>query len=546
MFFLFYIFLQLESYFKPIDTGLAIHLVSWVIIATVHGYGAAWIAIRMLFRPRKPVKFLGLTVFPQGMIPRHRSRMAKAIGKAVGEELVSQETVLEELFEKEFLQNKIRGVVTSYTDELLTQNYPSLIEALPKNLQSTVQDSISTLQTKIGSYIGNVIKSEETVESISGFVERRVDEVLSKTVSEAVTDETYEKVLDFLETRIKSVVREPALEEKIREFIGKRVHDLAHTETPLEEMFTDEAIKLLKEKATEQIEPIVRQLADLATEDRTKNQISSLIKKEVHTYYENLPFVKKIFVSRENLLREVDDLVDDSLPKRIEETLQGDFFAEEASSFVNKTIDATLKRPLPDLIGTIAEDQLENLKNQVSKNILKVLQGDEMQNSISAYLTDSLEKIRPQKIGAILKSAHPEAANRIKETLSGGMINILENEDTTKIINSVLSKQIDSLINAPIGKLSNHISEEQVRKTGDSLTNTIVDAAKQKLPQAIKDFDIGGVVRDKVNNYPAEKLESLVMSIAKEHLRTIELFGALFGFVIGVGQAIQFYFFAAR
>jgi uncharacterized membrane protein YheB (UPF0754 family) len=61
-----------------------------VIFATVHGYFGAWLAVRMLFRPRNPVKFLGLTVFPQGMIPRHRARLAEAIGKAVGEELVSQ------------------------------------------------------------------------------------------------------------------------------------------------------------------------------------------------------------------------------------------------------------------------------------------------------------------------------------------------------------------------------------------------------------------------------------------------------------------------
>ena len=54
----------------------------------------AWLAVRMLFRPRKPIKLLGLTVFPQGMIPRHRERLAAAIGKAVGDELVSQETPL--------------------------------------------------------------------------------------------------------------------------------------------------------------------------------------------------------------------------------------------------------------------------------------------------------------------------------------------------------------------------------------------------------------------------------------------------------------------
>ncbi len=527
---------------EPIVKDIRFQALSLVIIATFHGYGAAWLAVRMLFRPRRPVKFLGITVFPQGMIPRHRTRMAKAIGKAVGEELVSQETVLEELFEKEFLHRKIQGVVNSYTHDLLTQNHPSLIEALPDNLRQPVLDSLSAIQARIGSYVGNIVKSEETLDSIEGFISNRVDEVLSQTVSETVTDESYGNILNFLETRIRTVVREPALEKKIGEFIGDRVDDLANTETPLINMFTPEAIALLKEKAVEQIEPIVHQLSELATEDRTKNQISSLIKKEVHTYYEQLPFVKKIFVSRENLLREVDDLVDDSLPKRLEETLKGDFFAEEAERFVGKTIDSTLARPLPDLIGKIAPEQLDRLKEQITRNILRVLQGDEMQKSISAYLADSLETIRPQKIGELLYSAHPEATIKIKETLSTGLIGILENEDTSRIINSVLEKQIESLIHTPIGKLSNHLSETQFLAAGESLTNTIIDTAKAKLPEAIREFDIGGVVRDKVNNYPAEKLESLVMSVAKEHLRTIELFGAVLGFILGIGQALQFYF----
>ncbi|MGI8545493.1 MAG: DUF445 family protein, partial [Aridibacter sp.] len=298
-----------------------------------------------------------------------------------------------------------------------------------------------------------------------------------------------------------------------------------------------------KEKAAEQIEPIVHQLAGLATEDRTKKQIGALIKKEVHNYYEQLPFIKKFFVSRDNLLSEVDDLVDESLPKRIEETLQGDFFAEEAKNFVSKTIDNTLNRPLPDLIGTIAPEQLENIKSQLTKSILSLIQSDEMQNSISAYLTDSLEKLRPQKIGELLYSVHPETTIKIKLKLAQGLVKILNNQDTTKIIHSVLSKQIQNLIHTPIGKLSTHISEEKVRDAGESLTNTIINAAKQKLPEAIQEFDIGGVVRDKVNNYPAEKLESLVLSVAKEHLTKIELFGAFFGLIIGIGQAIQFYLY---
>ena len=37
-------------------------------------------------------------------------------------------------------------------------------------------------------------------------------------------------------------------------------------------------------------------------------------------------------------------------------------------------------------------------------------------------------------------------------------------------------------------------------------------------------------------------LKELVLSVAQHHLKTIELFGAIIGFFIGVGQAIYFWF----
>ncbi len=525
---------------------LGVQITSLILFATIHGYLGAWLAVRMLFRPRNPVKFLGLTVFPQGMIPRHRDRLADAVGKAVGEELVSQETIIEQLFEKEFLRRKIQSVIDSYTNEILSQNYPSLIETLPANVREPVLDAITSLQSKIFEHIESVLKSEETVESISGFVERRVDEVLSRRISETFDEENTNKILGFLETRIRSAVKEPALEQKIRDFIGRRIDDLTNTQTPLGEMFTEDAVAILREKAVEQIEPIIHQLAEIATAERTRSQISSLIKREVHDYYEQLPFFKKIFVSRDNLLKEVDDLVNESLPKRVEETLRGDFFAREIQNFLNSTINNAMARPLPEIIGKIAPEQLEKLKGQISKRILTLLQGDEMMNSVSAYLTDTLEKLRPHSIDAILQTLHPESEEKLKKLLSNGLIKILSRDETSKIINSVLSRQIEKFLAAPIGKLSDHISEEKVRHAGHSLTETIISAAKEKLPEAIKEFDIGGVVREKINNYPSEKLEALVLSVAKEHLRKIELFGALFGLIIGIAQAVQFYFFARR
>src|SRR5438105_12841447 len=98
----------------PITFKIMISL-AIIVIATVHGYGAAWLAIWMLFHPYRPLKFLGVTVWPQGMIPRHRERLAQSIGNAVGNELVSQETVFNALFGTSFFQRKVEDFVNAYT-----------------------------------------------------------------------------------------------------------------------------------------------------------------------------------------------------------------------------------------------------------------------------------------------------------------------------------------------------------------------------------------------------------------------------------------------
>ncbi len=530
----------IEPFFKDLRVQIAL----LILFATLHGYAGAWLAVRMLFRPRKPVKFLGLTVFPQGMIPRHRERLAGAIGKAVGQELVSQDTILEQLTGKDFLRKKIQNVVDSYTNELLSQDYPSLIEALPKNVRASILDAISALQTKLAEHIKTILKSEESLDAIRGFVTRRVDDVLGKRVSEVIDNETFAKIVGFLDERVRTAIGAKSFETNISDFISRRLDELINSETPLAQMFTDDAVALLKEKANEQIEPAIRQLSELAAAEKTRTQIGALIKREVHDYYENLSFFKKIFVSRETLLAEVDGLVNESLPKRIEETLRGDLFAEEARVFISSSIDNALAKPLPVVIGKVAPDQLARLKGQVTKSVLSLLQSDETMGGITSYVRETLEKLRPHSIDSILRTIHPESEEKLKTMLSNGLLDILAREETSNIVNEMLAAQIDRLLSTPIGKLGDHIAEDKLREASTSLTDAIIAAVHAKLPDAIAEFDVGSVVREKIRNYPAEKLESLVLSVAKEHLRTIEFCGAVFGFAVGVLQAIQFYIYA--
>ena len=267
-----------------------------------------------------------------------------------------------------------------------------------------------------------------------------------------------------------------------------------------------------------------------------------LIKREVDEYYEQLSFFKKIFVSRVKIHHEVDEMVNDTLPHRIEEYLRGEAFEQEAERFLNTTVDDVLSRPINEIIGQIAHDKLEFIKEQIAERVLALARSQELATTVSAYLTDALHRLRPHTLRALMQHLNPESAQRLKNFLSTSLLAVFAREETARTINNILSAQVERLLVAPIGRLSDHVPEDAVHKLTAALTEKITVAARERLPALIAEFDVGGLVRKKVSEYPIEKLEALVLSVAQHHLKTIELFGAVIGFWIGVGQAIYFWF----
>ena len=513
-----------------------------VFVATIHGYGAAWLAVRMLFRPHRPVKVLGLTVWPQGMIPRHRERLAQTIGNAVGNELVSQETVVHALFETGFFRRKVEGFVATYTDELLNKNYTTFLDAVPRGVRAPVLDALAALQLRIAEHIAGALRSEETAEAVSRFIDRRVDEILSQRLSEAVSPETFEQVLGFVENRFRGVVTERGFGSKVREFVSGRVDELAASQATLAEMFTPDSVAVIKERIDSQVPPIVQHLTEIATNRTTRKTIGALIKREVDDYYQQLSFFKKIFISRDRVHREVDDLVNKTLPRRVGEYLSGEAFERQAEDFLNSTIDGVLARPVNELVGNISPDKLELIKDQITERILAVARSPELSTSVSAYATDALQRLKPHSLRALLEHARPDSAEQLKGFLSRGLMGVLSRDETARTINSILTAQVEKLLVAPIGRVGDLVPEEKVRRASVLLAERIEAAARERLPGAIAEFDIGGIVREKVSGYPIKKLEDLVLSVAKHHLRTIELFGLVIGFFIGVVQAALLYF----
>ncbi len=101
------------------------------------GWVTNYLAIKFLFRPRSPLKVGPLLI--QGVIPRRRQELARAVGEVVATELLSREQIASALNSPEIRANvaEIAGEVAGRR----VSNY-QLLSPLPRGLRERIAASV--------------------------------------------------------------------------------------------------------------------------------------------------------------------------------------------------------------------------------------------------------------------------------------------------------------------------------------------------------------------------------------------------------------------
>ncbi|MBS5798688.1 MAG: DUF445 family protein [Clostridiales bacterium] len=186
------------------------------------GYITNGIAIKMLFRPLRPLYLFGKRVpFTQGIIPKERDRIAHSVGEVVARELINQETLKENLFSQEMYTKIERSIEAWFISQ--------------KQSKKTVRQILCEMSTP------------------------KVIEDLSDTLKEKVTDLSYKKVVDL---DIASSLSESACKE-IKGQLGMFAMFMNDSMIETAKLKIEELInKMIEEKAEDMIYDVIDKEGD--------------------------------------------------------------------------------------------------------------------------------------------------------------------------------------------------------------------------------------------------------------------------------------------
>ena len=86
------------------------------VISAFTGWFTTWVAIKMLFHPRKPLKILGLKI--QGIFPKNQLQIAEKLGEVVSKELLSFKEIEEKVTNPSNLE-KLKPEIEKHIDNFL-------------------------------------------------------------------------------------------------------------------------------------------------------------------------------------------------------------------------------------------------------------------------------------------------------------------------------------------------------------------------------------------------------------------------------------------
>lgn len=220
-----------------------------ILIGAIIGYCTNYIAIKMLFRPKKLIKIGSFKIpFTPGIIPKNQGRIAKAISTAVATQLFTKED-LKNTFLSENMKKSISNMVNNtlvqnnkdisqfFINEVGTKKYEDFNEKLCTNLTNKIKDSI--LQIDIASILvregGSVLKEKLQGSMMAMFINDDMIASFAKPLETAIYNYISEHgdeilrplVQNELNKTLNKSTKELLLEFNLQEnFIGNVVADV--------------------------------------------------------------------------------------------------------------------------------------------------------------------------------------------------------------------------------------------------------------------------------------------------------------------------------
>ncbi|MBD5637232.1 DUF445 family protein [Clostridium botulinum] len=486
------------------------------IIGGIIGYLTNWIAIKMLFRPYEEKKIFGMKVpFTPGLIPKEKTRIAKSVGNAIGEHLLSSEIIVKSLC-SENMNNRLKIWIRQKVYSLITTK-KTLEDKFKEFLDYKYEYFITALKTSLSKLTINNLKNEKNRDKMKEIIKIKLDKILSLNGNHITNNHIYKQIKASLINNTNEYLKSDNFKHVLKSLIIENIKDEEVLNKKIGDIIPSNFSSNIKVYVYRKKDNLSNYINEMLKEEENINKLKNTLKEVINN---NVNSFMSMFVDV--------NAISDKTIVFLEEYLQREETKEEMVSLVNKSIDKILDTDLQDIIENIPENNKDVIVDETVDILCEKFQNTEM-------ILEIIEKIESHIQG---KSSLNDIIEKINidpyKFINSIIDKFIDSENFEVIINNLISDIIENFMKTPIYELTQG-NEEGILNTSYQMVKNVYNRfIENQAEEVISILDIASIVEDRINEFDVYLAEEIILEISSKELKAITWLGGLLGALIGI------------
>jgi uncharacterized membrane protein YheB (UPF0754 family) len=508
------------------------------LLGALIGYVTNYIAIRMLFRPLKAWRLLGLRLpLTPGIIPAKRGELARKMGEMVGEHLLTADDVGRALA-KENIQQELRLAVTEKLGLLLDRELGPLESLVPVRFRLRFRELVELLRAKFAKLIFDYLQTEGFEVRLRTYLQRQGDQWLAKDLNTLLSPERYQKLKRHLDTKVSGFFQSPRLAETLGHYVDHKTEALFASERPLRELLPPELVDLLLTQLERELPPLVERFGGMLYDPDFRERLATKGKAAIDSFLDSLGGLAGLlsgFMDLNKIYARIPDFLDKA-GDEIARWLKEEKTQQQLATLLRERLDALLDKPLAGYLEKVSYEKVSGMRRFVRDQAILALRSRRTAEAAFGLTESAIERLKDRSFDSLLRRSLPDGSlERLRAQLADRLLELLRSPQARGALETVLLEQSeDWLYRRPLGLLSARLPHDLRKELETGLCQLVEDLLKKEAPRLVETLNVQRMVEEKVNGLDLLQVEGLLMGIMQEQFKYINLFGGLLGFLIGL------------
>jgi len=507
---------------------------TWIIpplVGAIIGYFTNWLAIKMLFRPLKPI-YLGKMKLPftPGILPRERLRLTDSVGETVSRELLTAEVFRSRLAEPA-LKTKIEQSLYIVIDEFLGNDASVMLKGLAEGVAG--QDTDTGAAGLVASSLAAVLRSGEFRAALAEAAGRATSAAGSIPLG------------DFLPAaRLRDMAERFAEdwgEDSKQAMVGAFVDRLIDSSPDSGPLVSARALSPLLEVGTRSLySSLLPVMEKILESEPMRAELNTLAMEMVRRAIGRLGPLQRLIVTAANYEKTLADTMPEtisdvsaSLMRMLRNPQAADRIVESVLTYARVPRITDSRTPVAGIFPTA------ELKTALGKFFreLRSEKAEFAENVERRYLS-----IAQKPLGEIL----PGLPESLAAGLASSLSSIPEADDArprpgSMLLSDALGDFVLSYAKRLEGKTIGKVlalGDKEKKKIAGLIASGVASALSSQAERLVEALDIQSMVVEKINGLDMADVERIILHVVNDELAWITILGGILGALIGVVQSL--------